>query len=207
MSTTASPPFPRLALAASALVLLAFGAAAVVTGFAAQAAPAAGPVRPAPAPPAVPQGEGTTAADGVLAGGTSLTGDLLPGIANLDPALLEALHGAAAAASVDGVDIAVTSGWRSTAYQDRLLADAIDDYGSAEEAARWVATSTTSLHVSGDAVDVDLESSIWLADRGAAFGLCRVYDNEPWHFELRDEAASAGCPPTYADPTRDPRLR
>lgn len=50
-------------------------------------------------------------------------------------------------------------------------------------------------------------SADWLARHGAAFGLCRVYRNEPWHFELRDGAAVNGCPRPYADPGHDPRLR
>lgn len=46
----------------------------------------------------------------------------------------------------------------------------------------------------------------WLARRGAEFGLCRVYANEPWHFELRPEATEGGCPPQYPDPSHDPRM-
>jgi len=70
-----------------------------------------------------------------------------------------------------------------------------------------VARPGTSVHESGDAVDVEPEAGAsWLAGHGAAYGLCRVYDNEPWHFELRPDAAAAGCPATYADPTADPRM-
>ena len=46
-----------------------------------------------------------------------------------------------------------------------------------------------------------------VSEHGAEYGLCRVYGNEPWHFELRPEAAARGCPPTYADPTHDPRMQ
>jgi len=60
--------------------------------------------------------------------------------------------------------------------------------------------------VSGDAVDVDAAAADWIAAYGAAYGLCRVYDNEPWHVELRPDAAAEGCPPTDPDPTHDPRL-
>lgn len=52
-------------------------------------------------------------------------------------------------AKPDGVKFIVNSGWRSVEYQDQLLSDAISRYGSAKEAARWVATSRTSAHVSG----------------------------------------------------------
>ena len=102
----------------------------------------------------------------------------------------------------------MTSGWRSAAYQERLLQDAVSTYGSRKEAARWVATPETSPHVSGDAVDLGpSQATTWLARHGAAFGLCRVFDNEPWHFELRAEAVTQGCPRRYADPTHDPRMR
>jgi hypothetical protein len=46
----------------------------------------------------------------------------------------------------------------------------------------------------------------WLADHGAAYGLCQTYGNESWHFELRPEAVEQGCAPPYTDPTEDPRL-
>ena len=42
---------------------------------------------------------------------------------------------------------------------------------------------------------------------GADYGLCQIYGNEPWHYELRPDAVDRGCPPTYADPTQDPRTQ
>ena len=131
-----------------------------------------------------------------------------PDVTRLDPALLAALERAAADAEEDGIRLHVNSGWRSADHQARLLADAIDQYGSAAEAARWVATPETSVHVSGKAVDIGpTGAAAWLSRHGAGFGLCQVYDNEPWHFELRDDAAVDGCPSTYADPTQDPRMQ
>jgi len=47
----------------------------------------------------------------------------------------------------------------------------------------------------------------WLSEDGADYGLCQVYGNEPWHYELRPEAVDDGCPPMYADPTQDPRMQ
>jgi D-alanyl-D-alanine carboxypeptidase len=64
--------------------------------------------------------------------------------------------------------------------------------------------------VEGVRVAVDIEHSdatAWLSEHGAELGLCQIYSNEPWHFELRPDAISHGCPPTYADPSRDPRMR
>jgi D-alanyl-D-alanine carboxypeptidase len=134
--------------------------------------------------------------------------DGLPAVTNLDPDLLAALRRAATDAAEDGVELYVNSGWRSPAYQEQLLDEAVAEYGSEEEAARWVATPRTSAHVSGDAVDVGhSDGAEWLSDHGADYGLCRIYGNEPWHFELRPDAADRGCPPAYADPTDDPRMQ
>jgi hypothetical protein len=62
--------------------------------------------------------------------------------------------------------------------------------------------------VSGEAVDIGpAAAAAWLSQRGAAYGLCQVYENEPWHYELRPGAADRGCPSMYPDPTHDPRLQ
>jgi D-alanyl-D-alanine carboxypeptidase len=147
-------------------------------------------------------------ADGAVPGGTTVFDDQVPGVANLDPALLGALRRAATDAANDGVQLDVDSGWRSRAYQERLLDQAVSQYGSEAEAERWVATPNTSAHVSGDAVDIGPTSAAaWLSAHGTAYGLCRIYANEPWHYELRPEAVGNGCPPMYADPTHDPRMQ
>ena len=146
-------------------------------------------------------------AGGAVPAGTSVFDDAVPGVANLDPALLRALRRAATDAAEDGVQFVVDSGWRSAAYQDQLRREAVSKYGSEAEAARWVATSTTSAHVSGDAVDIGpAASASWLSAHGAAYGLCQSYANEPWHYELRPAAVDHGCPAMYADPTHDPRM-
>jgi hypothetical protein len=62
--------------------------------------------------------------------------------------------------------------------------------------------------VSGDAVDIGpSDAATWLSEHGAAYGLCQIYGNEPWHYELRPDAVDQGCPPMYADPTHDPRMQ
>lgn len=146
-------------------------------------------------------------AGGELPDDVTVFDDAYPAVANLDPDLLGALRDAARDAADDGVQFYVNSGWRSAAYQEQLLDEAVDEYGSREEAARWVATSEKSAHVSGDAVDLAPKAAAWLASHGAAYGLCQTYSNEPWHFELRPEASTIGCPRQYADPTQDPRLQ
>jgi LAS superfamily LD-carboxypeptidase LdcB len=129
-------------------------------------------------------------------------------VANLDPALLTALREATTAAARDGVKIRVNSGWRSPEHQEELLREAISKYGSEEEAARWVASADTSPHVSGDAIDIGpAAATAWLSMHGADYGLCQIYGNEPWHYELRPQAIGHGCPPVYADPTHDPRMQ
>jgi D-alanyl-D-alanine carboxypeptidase len=147
-------------------------------------------------------------ADGAVPDGTTVFDDDIPGVAKLDPDLLDALRQAATAAGGDGVAFYVDSGWRSPEYQKRLLREAIAKYGSEAEATRWVATPNTSPHVSGDAVDIGpTAAATWLSEHGAAYGLCRIYGNEPWHYELRPEAIDRGCPPTYTDPAHDPRMQ
>jgi LAS superfamily LD-carboxypeptidase LdcB len=163
-------------------------------------------------PPGQPQqGEhhrGLGVADGEVSNGVTVFDGKYPAVAKLDPAFLAALRKAAKDARGDGVEFYVNSGWRSPAYQKQLLDEAVSKYGSRVEAARWVATPTTSPHVSGDAVDIgNSDGTTWLSDHGADYGLCQIYRNEPWHYELRLKAVHHGCPPMYADPTRDPRMQ
>lgn len=147
-------------------------------------------------------------ADRTVPDGATVFDDEIAGVANLDPDLLGALRQAATDAAGDGVEFLVNSGWRSPEYQEQLLREAVSEYGSEEEAARWVATADTSPHVSGDAVDIGpSDATAWLSEHGAEYGLCQIYGNEPWHYELRPEAIDQGCPPMYADPTQDPRMQ
>jgi D-alanyl-D-alanine carboxypeptidase len=144
---------------------------------------------------------------GAIPEGTTIFDAAIPGVAKLDPAFLDVLRRAATDARAEGVTFVVDSGWRSEAYQRHLLDEAIDEYGSAAEAARWVASPDTSEHVKGEAIDLGRDAAGWLSAHGAAYGLCRIYENESWHFERRPDAVAAGCPPMYADPTQDPRMR
>jgi zinc D-Ala-D-Ala carboxypeptidase len=126
-------------------------------------------------------------ADGVIPVDQSVTihdADL-PAISSLDRALADAVRSADAAASGDGISLVVTSGWRSAAYQQQLFDEAVQTYGSAEVAAQFVATADRSAHVTGDAVDIGpLDAQLWLGEHGAQWGLCQIYANERWHFEL-----------------------
>jgi D-alanyl-D-alanine carboxypeptidase len=151
---------------------------------------------------------GPSRADGVVSDKVTVFSDDHPAVANLDPALLGALRKAATDAAGDDIEIVVKSGWRSAQYQEQLFDDAVSKYGSERQAARWVAAGDSSRHVSGDAVDIGPSGAMaWLSRRGAAYGLCRVYRNEPWHFELRPGAKTRGCPSLYATPAHDPRMQ
>jgi hypothetical protein len=147
-------------------------------------------------------------ADGAVPDGTTVFDDEIPGVAKLDSDLLGALRQAATVAADDGVQFDVDSGWRSPEYQEQLRREAVSKYGSEEQAARWVATADKSAHVSGDAVDIGpSDATAWLSEHGAEYGLCQIYSNEPWHYELRAEGIDHGCPPMYADPAHDPRMQ
>lgn len=201
---TPPPPIPALLITGLLVVIAVF---TVLFSYPLLTSPATS----VPSLGAVPRREqlGTLGeADGAIPAGTMLSNNELPGIANLNPALLNALHQAAMDASNDGVAFFITSGWRSPEYQNYLLLTAVSEYGSEAEAARWVATPERSAHVSGDAVDIGSSDAIvWLSEHGAAYGLCQIYSNEPWHYELRPDAVYYGCPAPYADPTHDPRMQ
>lgn len=175
------------------------------TKAAAASSSAAIPMAPAKPPPSstTSRPAGIGRADGVVPDGVTVFDRDVPAVANLDPALRDALRRAAADADVT---FSVNSGWRSRAYQEQLLRQAVSKYGSERAAARWVATPDTSPHVSGDAIDLGSAASTWLARHGARYGLCQIYGNEPWHFELRPSAVRRGCPEPFADPTHDPRM-
>lgn len=116
-------------------------------------------------------------------------------IARLNPALLTAIQDAARSARTQGIDITITSGWRSKGFQQRLFDDAVRRYGSLEMAQQFVASPEVSKHVLGEAVDIAGDgASDWLIRNGPQFGLCQIYANENWHFELAADGEGR-CPP------------
>lgn len=117
-----------------------------------------------------------------------------PAVGNLDPALLLAVQQAASAAAADGVTMTITSGWRSPAFQQQLLDDAVATYGSFAAARQYVQTPERSHHVLGRAVDMGgVGADQWLIANGSRFGLCQIYANELWHFELATDPGGT-CP-------------
>jgi D-alanyl-D-alanine carboxypeptidase len=118
-----------------------------------------------------------------------------PAVAQLDPALLKGVQDAADTAKQQGVDMWINSGWRSTGFQQRLFDDAVRSYGSLEIARQFVASPEVSKHVVGQAVDIaPVDADKWLIRNGAQFGLCQIYANELWHFELAVDP-QGNCPP------------
>lgn len=145
---------------------------------------------------------GLTDDDGYIAEGTSLPLDSdLPAVTRLSPELLSALRHAQAAMKEDGdgADITIADGWRSERYQEYLFAQAVRNYGSEEEAEKWAKRGADSAHVRGEAVDIaDAGAMDFLNRFGNEWGLCQVYANEAWHFELRT-APGGECPAQSAD--------
>ena len=159
---------------------------------------------PMPAPASPEPGAGRvllTAADGYLADGEALSpfATDYPAVGNLAPELLAAAQRAATDAARDGVALMITSGWRSVRYQQSLLDAAIAQYGSEAEARRWVNTPEKSTHVTGKAVDIGpTAAALWLRQHGNRYGLCQIYANEMWHYELATEPGGI-CPRPIAD--------
>ncbi len=87
----------------------------------------------------------------------------------------------------EGINLVVTSGFRTAARQAYLFDRAVEKYGSAKEASKWVLPPDKSHHPDGIALDInypgDPEDTKWLELNGYKYGLCRVYKNEWWHFE------------------------
>lgn len=116
-------------------------------------------------------------------------------INGLSPKLRTRLKKAIAAARADGVRITITSARRSEAKQRRLLREAIVKYGSYQAAIKWVLPPEQSAHVQGKAVDIGPQAGMtWLNKNGWRYGVCRRYDNEPWHFEALTTPGTK-CPP------------
>ncbi|MGN8050379.1 M15 family metallopeptidase [Curtobacterium sp. 22159] len=145
-------------------------------------------------------GTAVSGADGYVSDSTAI--DQLrgrPAVSRLDPDLRRAVERATEAAAADDVEVRITSGWRSTRYQRALLEEGIRDHGSRAEALRWVSTPERSSHVTGRAVDVgEWDAMAWMQEHGRAYGLCQVYANEAWHYELRTTPGGT-CPELLRD--------
>jgi zinc D-Ala-D-Ala carboxypeptidase len=121
------------------------------------------------------------------------------GTEGLEPGLAAAYTLAENQAHAEGVGLYINSGYRSPGEQQALWDDGVRTYGSPEEARKWVLPPNESTHVHGRAVDVGPEvGAQWLEANGNRWGLCRIYQNEWWHFELATAPGST-CPALRAD--------
>ena len=144
-----------------------------------------------------------SAADGYIVDGGAVSpfADRLPAIANLSAELRAALQAAALDAADDGVEVLVTSGWRSAAYQQFLFDEAVREYGGVDQARRYVLAPEQSEHVTGQAVDIGrTDATSWMSQHGADHGLCQTYANESWHYELATTPGGE-CPAQLSDAT------
>ena len=105
----------------------------------------------------------------------------------LDKQLMNRFKAAQAAAKKDGQALYIASGFRTLSRQQTLFAQAVRRYGSVQEASKWVAPPLVSHHPWGVAIDVNYPDEPvgagWLEVNGSKFGLCRIFENEWWHFE------------------------
>lgn len=116
----------------------------------------------------------------------------------IHPLLFARFSAAQSVAEREGVNLYITSGFRSFDRQDFLFHREVLIRGSETEAAKWVLPANKSHHPQGLAIDVnypgDRPGAEWLDHNGSRFGLCRVYANEWWHFEAVS-APGEPCPP------------
>ena len=105
----------------------------------------------------------------------------------IHPLLLARFTVAQSFARADGVNLSITSGFRTLERQKMLFDREVEIRGSEREASKWVLPPQFSHHPQGLAIDVnypgDQPGAYWLERNGSRFGLCRVYANEWWHFE------------------------
>lgn len=105
----------------------------------------------------------------------------------MDKQLSYRFKAAQAAAKKEGQVIYIVSGFRSLSRQKTLFAQAVRKYGSEAEASKWIAPPLVSHHPWGVAIDVNYPDEPvgagWLEKNGSKFGLCRIFENEWWHFE------------------------
>lgn len=93
------------------------------------------------------------------------------------PAVAAAFDQMDAAANRDGVDLVVTSGFRTDAEQAILFARHPDP--------RWVARPGQSRHRDATELDISMEGGVawsWLGANASRFAFTQRYSWEPWHF-------------------------
>lgn len=101
-----------------------------------------------------------------------------------------------------GITVCLNDGKRSVDQQEAIHADYVAQYGS-QTADELVLPADKSAHIIGLAVDVQPAAAhTWLEKTDGALGMCRMYDNEPWHFEFHPDYPITGCPERLPVPPR-----
>lgn len=112
----------------------------------------------------------------------------------LDPNFRSGVAAMMQAAEAEGIDLKITSAYRSPELQAKLYEDALKKYGSAAAARKWVAPPGNSMHNKGMAVDfagsnggllrdANSREAKWLKANAERFGLAVPLSNEPWQVE------------------------
>ncbi len=113
---------------------------------------------------------------------------------NLDPAFRSNVASMLQAADAEGVNLRITSAYRSNELQAQLWQGALKKYGDPEIADNWVARPGSSMHNKGLAVDfagasggllrdANSREAKWLKANAGRFGLDVPLGNEPWQIE------------------------
>ena len=97
----------------------------------------------------------------------------------------------------------LNSGYRSAAYQQRIFDCWVKQLGSAQAARQYALPANQSAHVAGYAMDIAPQSAAaWLESTTGKYGLCRRYEDEPWHFEYQAVLQDEGMPGAAAPAVR-----
>ena len=127
-----------------------------------------------------------------------------PEATTIHPKVRLRFESARVAAAQEGISLYIASGFRTLERQRYLFERAVKKYGSESEAAKWVLPPDISHHPLGLALDInypkDPTGAQWLEKNGYRFGLCRVFENEWWHFEATT-APGKRCPVLLPDAT------
>jgi D-alanyl-D-alanine dipeptidase len=104
-------------------------------------------------------------------------------------------------ARTQGIDLNVSSGYRSYEKQKKLWEQALKKYGSPEKARKWVAPPGSSNHNRGTAVDLsssglflgkdkNVKATEWAHANAEKYGLNFRMGHEPWHIEPLEKGNS-----------------
>ena len=127
----------------------------------------------------------------------------------MNPDFLNALTSLVASAPPEiQQNLKISSGFRSPERQKQLWAQALQKYGSPENARKWVAPPGRSFHNHGTAADLKFlndAAKAWVHQNSGQFGLAFPLANEPWHIELQGNRgggrmpAGSGAAPAMVD--------